>query len=113
MHLFAPERPEASPNRKAILLDGSAIPPILVIPQANGTIRAQVMLRCYDTHGGYRWHHIDVSHDELSVILCLFVRDPERVLKDYFGWTAQEPTKPMAAVKPRQTETTSYVDDLL
>lgn len=112
MHLFSTDRPEASPNTKAILKDGSAIPHFIVLPQANGFIRVQCLLRNYDIHGGYSYRQTSLPVDELSLFFKLFVIDPEQALEDYFNWrpSAKAMTIPKADVIALATRS---MEDLL
>ena len=115
MHLFDPERPEVSPGQKAILTDGSAIPHIMVIPLPEGVIiRLQVMLKNYDKHGGYSWHHIDTPISLLTSFFIDYAHDPEETLKRVFGWEPQSRLRAMVIDKREVNAAAQrYVDELL
>jgi hypothetical protein len=86
MHLFAPERPEITTGTKALRLDGSAIPHLLVQLTADGNAKIQVLLRRQDNYGGYGWHSFALPLDDIPELLRQFTLDPEQTLAEYFGW---------------------------
>ena len=116
MHLFDPLRPQASPNQPALLLDGSAVPNITTMPLANGKVRLSALLRNYDTHGGYSYRHVEVDPWHIPELFITFVEHPEEMLKRYFDWTPQVPSKaspPSAPKAALAAEIADYVNELL
>jgi hypothetical protein len=110
MHLFAHERPETSPNQKALLIDGSAIPHIVMRPRPNGQILLQVLLRNYDDNS-HAYRQCMLPPGEIEWFFRHFYDSPENALKMYFHWEPKEPTaKPAPQAK---TEAQQYVNELL
>ena len=105
MQLFDPRRPEASPGRKALLIDGSAVPLISVFPVDNTnnsgpiTVELSVMVREYDSGELYSYtrksHFIAIQH--VATILLWYYDNPEAVLDNCFGWKPQVPSENMRA----------------
>lgn len=117
MHLFSSERPEVSPNQKALLVDGGAIPYFTVRFRSNGLLQLSALLRCYDDHGGYSYHNADLSVDELRTFLTLFTANPEETLSEYFNWTAKTPRfrDPQLSASPQPSDPAllALADELL
>lgn len=120
MNLFAPERPEASPGRKALLRDGSAVPQLSVFPgDVADTVVVSVMVRDYISGELYSYTQKQISFG--TNFLPSFVReyayDPEMALEAYFGWRAQTPTAAKVRVSEEKAtvrrEVQQYIDDLL
>lgn len=113
MHMFAPERPNASPGQKALLIDGSAIPRILVTPQPNGYMCVAAMLNNYDAHGGYSWREREMHPFGLMTFFRAYAEDPEFALHHYFDWTPQPRTRAMVIDNRETGEAQDYVNALL
>lgn len=90
MHLFSPQRPEASPGRKALLLDGSAIPTFTAAVTETGAVELSVLLREHTSGAlfSYSHHNALLEPSELSSFFRFFYEDPEGALSTYFDWTA-------------------------
>ena len=123
MHLFAPERPEASPGRKALLIDGSAVPQVMVFPAEEpeypnyAFVNLAVMLRNYHDGGGfsYSWREKVIRPVELGPFFILYENDPEKTLELYFGWKPQAVVnaKPKAQPSREAIDAQNYVESLL
>lgn len=100
MHLFSAERPEASPGRKALLIDGSAIPALTIMPTIGNKVEISAHLRNYDSGESYAYsyHSIEVEMIELEGLFNWYYTDPEATLEHYFNWKPQAMTKKKAAV---------------
>lgn len=114
MHLFSPDRPEVSPNQKALLIDGSAIPHFIVRHLSTGQVLVSVMLNNYDLHGGYSYRTTIFDPWDLSEFLVAFLDDPEEMLLRYFGWKPQVRSKvqPKPTVKAEPTNLPN-INDLI
>lgn len=120
MNIFAPERPEASPGRKALLLDGSAVPQLSVFPgDVADTVVVSVMVRDY-TSGelySYTQKQIAFAIDFLPRFVRTYAYDPETTLETYFGWRAQTPAAAKTRVAEEKAtarrEVQQYINDLL
>lgn len=113
MHLFSPERPEASPGQKALLTDGSAIPNFIITVLPNDKLRLQVMLRHYDQYGGYSYKSVETGVYESGDIFSEFLDDPEHTLKKYFNWEPQTKIATITKVNEITLEAKQYAEDLL
>lgn len=115
MHLFAPERPEIVPGRKALLIDGSAIPHFLLRLEANGLVQLDVMLQKYDAHGGYAYHTMQCTIETLPELLAMFRANPEEMLNEYFGWMPKPKASPSLRLVPNTVPSPSLStqEDLL
>jgi len=90
MKLFDAARPEASPGTKALLLEGSAVPHISVLPREDGTYDLSVHLRNYDANErSYSFHTTWIK--DPTYFFDLYRNDPEAALLLVFGWTAKQP----------------------
>jgi hypothetical protein len=118
MHLYSPERPEASPSNPALLVDGSAVPQITVMPQADGKMLLSCMLRNYNTNESfnYSYHVVELEPAWLPTFFMDYASDPEATIKRHFGWEPQGArpmrTKPNAA-RATVADAQRYVDSLL
>jgi hypothetical protein len=88
MHLYSPERPEASPDRKALLRDGCAVPHLYIMPMANGLTEVSVMLR--KGTDSFGWFSVEVPDPEVGDMARHYRDDPEGTLASYFAWQAQD-----------------------
>ena len=113
MHMFAPERPEITQGRKALLTDGSAIPHVLVQPLEDGFVHLQVMLNNYDAHGGYSWREHIMAPFGLITFFMEYANDPEAALEKYFGWTPQARLRAMVIDNREQPTAQDYANALL
>lgn len=95
MNLFSTERPTFTNGVKKLLLDGSIVPSIMIIPKDNGKFHLSVMLRNRDTNESfsYSWHHTELWCHELEKFFVDYREDPEAVLLDHFEWLDQRPTR--------------------
>ena len=114
MHLYATERPEASPGRKALLIDGSAVPQIMAMPLENGHVQLTVMLREHLSGELYSYaqHHVELTTNSLEIFFENYLEDPELTLAHWFNWAPQ----PAAVHKPsarEKLEAQNYVESLL
>ena len=105
MQLFSPDRPEASPGTKALLLDGSAVPSITLAPEGDDTFGVIVNLRNYAASGrSYSQRSITLSGSVLLTFLKDFVNDPEATLEQYYDWmpqaTEQMRQRPATQISP-------------
>jgi hypothetical protein len=91
MHFFALERPEASPQNKAWLLDGSALPVITVRVQGPEAVQLLLMLRNYNAGSNftYSYHYINLKPTELNAFFTSYIDDPEGTIERYAGWKPQ------------------------
>lgn len=108
MHLFDPLRPQVIPGHPALLLDGSAVPPLILapVPEANN-VRVSVMLRQHKFGDGtaYSYIHKVFYVGEIPSILFAYAEDPEKALAHYFGWIdkrVQAKVETPAPVKARE-----------
>lgn len=94
MNLYSPDRPEVTTNRKALLLDGSAVPRVSVFPIEDGRVELMVFLREHTSGENYSYsaHTILMLCSDLDKFFFNYSRDPELVLEHYFHWKAQLPT---------------------
>jgi hypothetical protein len=118
MHLFASERPEASPGRKALLLDGSAVPQVMVFPSEKAdTITLTIFLRSYNESSGFSYSQftVDITTNGLLKFMCSYRDDPESTLEGYFGWKPQVvvQSKPKSPNFADTAEAKRWVEDLL
>jgi len=111
--MFAPERPECAPGQKALLLNGGAVPNVMIVPLENGLVRLQVMLNNYDAHGGYSWRHVDLEPEQIGYFFIRYTSDPEFWLKFYFNWQPQPRTRAMVIDNREVREAQDYVNALL
>ena len=95
MHFFAPERPEASPGHKAILLDGSALPIVTVRVTEPEKVQLLLMLRNYAAGSNftYSYHYIDLRPTEMSAFFTSYIEDPEGTIERHTGWKPQKATR--------------------
>lgn len=117
MHLYSTDRPEASPGRKALLLDGSAVPQVMIYPlDDHNRVMLSIMLREYEQGSGYsyKYYFLDMAGDDLEAFFLEYKADPEHTLELYFSWI------PRVIIKPKLEEISSealnaqrYVNDLL
>lgn len=93
MHLYSTDRPEVTTNRKALLLDGSAVPRVSVFPIEDGRVELLVFLREYNSGESYSYsaHTALMLCSDLDKFFFNYCRDPELVLEHYFHWKAQAP----------------------
>lgn len=122
MHLYDPERPQVAPHHgiPAILVDGSAVPQISVMPQEDGKMLLSCMLRNYDYNTresyNYSYHTVEVTPDMLPGFFNAYGDNPEQTLLEYFGWRPQG-IKPMrtkpAPAHTRKADTNAYVNSLI
>ena len=90
MKLFAPERPEASPGTKALLLDGSAVPWPIIVLNADGSCDIVVNLRNYNANGrSYSQFRHKTDPDSIESFIKNYLADPEDTLEHYFDWSPQ------------------------
>lgn len=94
MHLFDNDRPKLSSGIPVLLLDGSHVPSLLLMPEPDGMVKVSVMLRHSDEHGGYTWHVAKFPAQDIGELLVHYAENPEQVLKDYFDWTDRRPFRP-------------------
>ena len=95
MHFFSPERSEASPGNKALLLDGSTLPVLTACPIDSETLRLYIMLRNYKEGSSFTYsqHHIDIRPTETSAFFISYIEDPEGTIERYFNWKPQKTTR--------------------
>jgi hypothetical protein len=100
MHLFAPERPNASPGHKALLRDGSAVPIVAAEVLPDNRVRLSLMLRNHDdTHSfSFSWRACTLLVQDLPEFFERFAEDPELTLLSYLGW--QVAPRPKVQAKP-------------
>ena len=96
MHMFASERPEASPGLKALLIEGSAIPHVIVRPISANTVAISVMLRNYADadNRSYSYREAKVETLALGRFFNHYTEDPEAALESMFGWKADAKVHP-------------------
>jgi hypothetical protein len=112
MHLFDPQRPDASPGTKALLIDNSAVPHFVVRAQPDGNVNVSIMLRNYDTYGGYSYRQTVMPASDLGLLLLAYVNDPEATLAAHFDWRAESAPKAKAATTAKAMAPT-LADDFL
>jgi hypothetical protein len=112
MHLFAPERPNASPGHKALLRDGSAVPIVAAEVLPDNRVRLSLMLRNHDdTHSfSFSWRACTLLVQDLPEFFERFAEDPELTLLSYLGW--QVAPRPVRKTAP-QPRTANPFSDLL
>lgn len=120
MHLYAPERPYTGGNAgfPALLIDGSAVPQITVMPQPDGKMLLSCMLHNYSTGEGYNYtyHYVEVDAHALPEFFTNYALDPELTIKTVFDWTPQS-VKPMrtkpAPQRRAAADAADYVNSLI
>lgn len=110
MNLFATERPIIA-GRPALLVDGSAVPQVNVMPQSTGYVRLSVMLATYDAHSSYAWRHKDIEPFGLLQFFSWYREDPEATLLEYFDWQPQNQASPTPKATPEVVS--AYASNLL
>lgn len=115
MQLYDPSRPEASPGRPALLIDGSPVPNIHVLPLFG---KSDFLLTVWLRVGNMTYaptYRTALNGEELLQILNDYRESPEDALQTYFGWKARSPTSFRKIVPSRPfSELTKLADaDLL
>jgi hypothetical protein len=122
MPLYDPERPQVAPHHgiPAILVDGSAVPQISVMPQEDGKMLLSCMLWNYDYNTresyNYSYHTVEVTPDMLPGFFNAYGDNPEQTLLDYFGWKPQghKPMRTQRNTAPkRHAKASDYVNSLI
>lgn len=116
MYLYSNERPNIVNGRKALLIDGSAVPSVSVMPLPSGLMQLTVSLREYASGELYSYaqHHVEITIGSLEIFFENYLEDPERTLAHFFKWTPQSPryhAKP--TITPEQLSAQAYADSLL
>lgn len=92
MELFSPDRPKLGNGLPVLLLDGSAVPMLTVMPNEDGnTAHVSVMLRNPSTNESfsYRYYETDIELAKLGMLFVNYKADPELTIEYYFGWKPQ------------------------
>ena len=84
MHLYSSERPQITTDRPALLLDGSAVPHLSVMPEPSGLMAISVYLRNYSSGESYSYslHQTRRLSAELGQFFWDYYNDPESDIGD-------------------------------
>jgi hypothetical protein len=96
MELYDPNRPRLTSNgTPKILLEGSAVPVVLVYPEDRNTARLSVFLRVLEPGADrmYRQHKTYLPFDLLGKFFKAYQENPEEVLRTYFDWQDRVPSQ--------------------
>ena len=92
MHLTDPLRPVLASGHPALLIDGSAVPRLSVLPVDDLRTELVVMLRAPEAAHGYTYsqHRCLCDTAAIGALLQAYFLDPEAALEAMFGWKPQE-----------------------
>ena len=115
MNIFDTERPELGSGAKALLHEGSAIPPFVITFDSPDFVTVSLMVRYYEvSHRAYSYVSRKVKPCDVTALIMAYIDDPELTLETYFGWKAIEakPSPSPVARKPIVTEFVSFGDSM-
>jgi len=97
-----PQRPQTPAGRPMLLVDGSAVPMIVVDSFGENQVQLGVMLRNYnlpESHA-YSWFNAKIDYGALTAFFHDYFFDPELTLKLIFGWEPQARSPRSHLAKP-------------
>lgn len=118
MHLFSPSRPRLPNGRPALLLEGSAVPVVSVVPRESGSldqIDLVLYLRNFDESAerAYSYRNKTIETLQLYAFFADYIANPEATLLRYFDWKDQTTTTRHKAVPRPHSSTVLEALDLL